>query len=210
MQPFTKVCGTAAPLPQGNVDTDVIMPKQFLKGITREGLARGCFYDLRYDAAGNERPEFILNQPGYRQSVFLAVGPNFGCGSSREHAVWAVAQAGFRAVVAPGKDVGFADIFEGNAYNNGLLPVELPETDWNQLAESIRSTPGLEATIDLESLTLTIHQHDGDVSLPIEVPEGQRERLLQGLDAIAETLMHDAEISRHESSRSAWLIPATA
>jgi 3-isopropylmalate/(R)-2-methylmalate dehydratase small subunit len=113
-------------------------------------------------------------------------------------------------VIAPGKDVGFADIFEGNAYNNGLLPLELSEADWNKLAESAASTPGLEATIDLQALTLTIHRQDGPLTLPIDVPDGQRERLLKGLDAIAETLMHDAEISRHESNRTAWLIPTTA
>ena len=111
MVPFTKVSGIAAPLPQGNVDTDVIMPKQFLKGITRDGLARGVFYDLRYDGAGHERPDFILNRPAYRQPGFLIVGPNFGCGSSREHAVWGLQQFGIRAIVGS----TFASIFHRGA-----------------------------------------------------------------------------------------------
>jgi 3-isopropylmalate/(R)-2-methylmalate dehydratase small subunit len=221
MEPFVKHRGRVALLDWSDVNTDLIIPARYLKRVERTGYGPLLFADKRYapgaappiddpNGHGPADPAFPLNDPSQSGASILVVGPNFGCGSSREHAVWAVAQAGFRAVVAPGKDVGFADIFEGNAYNNGLLPVELPEADWNQLAESIRSTPGLEATIDLEALTLTIHRHDGVVTLPIEVPEGQRERLLQGLDAITETLMHDAEISRHESNRTAWLIPSTA
>ena len=122
MLPFTQVSGVAAPLPQVNVDTDVIMPKQFLKGITREGLAAGLFYDLRYDATGSERTDFILNRTGYRESRFLVVGPNFGCGSSREHAVWGLQQWGIRALIGS----TFASIFQDNCFKNGLLPISLP------------------------------------------------------------------------------------
>jgi 3-isopropylmalate/(R)-2-methylmalate dehydratase small subunit len=221
MEPFVTHRGRVAVLDWSDVNTDLIIPARYLKRIERTGYGPLLFADKRYapggappiddpNGHGPEDPAFPLNRPEYAGASILIVGPNFGGGSSREHAVWAVAQAGFRAVIAPGKDVGFADIFEGNAYNNGLLPLELSEADWNKLAESASSTPGLEATIDLQALTLTIHRQDGPLTLPIDVPDGQRERLLKGLDAIAETLMHDAEISRHESSRTAWLIPTTA
>jgi 3-isopropylmalate/(R)-2-methylmalate dehydratase small subunit len=220
MEPFVNHRGRVALLDWSDVNTDLIIPARYLKRVERTGYGTMLFADKRYapgaappiddpDGHGPKDPAFPLNRPDYAGASILVVGPNFGCGSSREHAVWAVAQAGFRAVIAPGKDVGFADIFEGNAYNNGLLPLELPEADWNRLAESVGSTPGLEVTIDLQALTLTIHRNDGAVTLPIDVPEGQRERLLQGLDAIAETLLLDAQISRHESARAAWLIPTT-
>src|SRR4051812_15609820 len=121
MQPFTTVTGPAAALPAANVDTDVIMPKQFLKGIDRSGLDRGTFFDLRFDAEGQPRSEFILNRPAWADARFLVVGPNFGCGSSREHAVWGLLQLGIRAIIG----TSFAGIFADNAGNNGLLLVTL-------------------------------------------------------------------------------------
>jgi 3-isopropylmalate/(R)-2-methylmalate dehydratase small subunit len=221
MEPFVTHRGRVALLDWSDVNTDLIIPARYLKRVERTGYGPLLFADKRYEPGGApepdapekhgaELPEFPLNKPEARGASILVVGPNFGCGSSREHAVWAVAQAGFRAVVGKGKDEGFADIFEGNAYNNGLLPLELKPPDWDAVAEAARAAGGVEVTIDLQALMLTIHAPGGDRSIPIEVPEGQRQRLLQGLDAIAETLFHDAEIARHEASRPVWLTPASA
>jgi 3-isopropylmalate/(R)-2-methylmalate dehydratase small subunit len=221
MEPFVTHRGRVALLDWSDVNTDLIIPARYLKRVERTGYGPLLFADKRYvpggapaiddpDKHGDPASDFPLNAPAARGASILLAGPNFGCGSSREHAVWAVAQAGFRAVIAPGKDVGFADIFEGNAYQCGLLPLELPEPDWKALAETVRMHPGVEATIDLEGLTLRIHRPDGEKTIAIEVPENHRRRLLKGLDAIAETLQHDAEIARHESQRAPWLTPVTA
>ncbi len=221
MEPFVKHRGRAALIDWSDVNTDLIIPARYLKRVERTGYGPLLFADKRYEPGdapepddpenhGAESPDFPLNRPEAKGATILVVGPNFGCGSSREHAVWAVAQAGFRAVVARGKDEGFADIFEGNAYNNGLLPIELDPTDWDTLAEAVRRPGGAEATIDLEGLSLTVHTPGGDRPIPIEVPEGQRNRLLKGLDAIGETLLHDAEIAEHEAGRPSWLTPASA
>ena len=221
MEPFVTHRGRVALLDWSDVNTDLVIPARYLKRVERTGYGPLLFADKRYvpggapepdapESHGAELPDFPLNRNEAKGASILVVGPNFGCGSSREHAVWAVAQAGFRAVFAPGKDVGFADIFEGNAYNNGLLPVELPKADWDKLADAARASAGVEATIDLQALMLTIHGPSGDVPITVEVPEGQRQRLLQGLDAISETLLHDDEIREHEAGRSAWLTPASA
>ncbi|HEY2156014.1 MAG TPA: 3-isopropylmalate dehydratase small subunit [Isosphaeraceae bacterium] len=221
MEPFVKHRGRVALLDWSDVNTDLIIPARYLKRVERTGYGAALFADKRYvpggapaiedtDKHGDLAPHFPLNASAARGASILLAGHNFGCGSSREHAVWAVAQAGFRAVVAPGKDVGFADIFEGNAYQCGLLPLELPREDWQALADAVRQHSGVEATIDLEGLTLTIHAPAGDRSIAIEVPENHRRRLLEGLDAIGETLRRDAEIAAHESQRSPWLVPATA
>ncbi len=221
MEPFVTHRGRVALLDWSDVNTDLIIPARYLKRIERTGYGPLLFADKRYEAGkapeadapevhGTPLPDFPLNRPEAEGASILVVGPNFGCGSSREHAVWAVAQAGFRAVVAKGKDAGFADIFEGNAYNNGLLPLELSTSDWDALADAIRASAQTEVTIDLQNLTLTVHGSSGDRVTKIDVPEGQRQRLLQGLDFIAETLQHDAEISRHEQGRPAWLTPTLA
>ena len=221
MEPFVTHRGRVALLDWSDVNTDLIIPARYLKRIERNGYGPLLFADKRYvpggapepdapETHGASLPDFPLDQPGAKGASILVVGPNFGCGSSREHAVWAVAQAGFRAVVGKGKDEGFADIFEGNAYNNGLLPLELPASDWEVVAEAARSAGGVEATISLKDLTLTVHGPGGDRAIPIEVPEGQRQRLLRGLDAIGETLQHDPEITRHEQARPAWLTPTIA
>jgi 3-isopropylmalate/(R)-2-methylmalate dehydratase small subunit len=149
-----------------------------------------------------------LNRPEVRGASILVVGRNFGCGSSREHAVWAIAQAGYRAVIAPGKDEGFADIFEANAYNNGLLPIELPEPLWKAIVREASENPGTEATIDLGNQTLALHLADGSsVEYSFEVSENQRQRLLKGLDAIAETMLVDDQIRRHEQRSPTWMTP---
>ncbi len=221
MEPFVKHRGRVALLDWSDVNTDLIIPARYLKRVERTGYGAALFADKRYapgaapavddtDKHGGLAPDFPLNAPEAKRASILLTGPNFGCGSSREHAVWAVTQAGFRAVIAPGKGEGFADIFEGNAYQCGLLPLELPREDWQALANAVRKHPGVEATIDLEGLTLTIHAPEGDASIAIDLPENQRRRLLEGLDAIGETLRRDDEISAHEARRSPWLVPATA
>ena len=194
MEPFVTHRGRVALLDWSDVNTDLIIPARYLKRVERTGYGPLLFADKRYapgaapavddpDRHGPEAPDFPLNAPAAKGASILITGPNFGCGSSREHAVWAVAQAGFRAVVAPGKGEGFADIFEGNALQCGLLPLELPKEDWQALADAVRGHSGVEATIDLEGLILTIHAPGGDSSRSIEVPENHRHRLLKGAQA---------------------------
>jgi 3-isopropylmalate/(R)-2-methylmalate dehydratase small subunit len=143
-----------------------------------------------------------------RGATVLVVGRNFGCGSSREHAVWAVAQAGYRAVIAPGPGEGFADIFEGNAFNNGLLVIELPEADWKTIAEAGQSDAGAELTVDLRDQVLTLHPSSGsEAQFGFHVPESERHRLLNGLDAIAETLLHEEAIRNYERQAPVWSVP---
>src|SRR3954447_10217608 len=166
MEPFVTHRGRAALLDWSDVNTDLIIPARYLKRIERTGYGPLLFADKRYAPGGSppgdepekkgaENPEFPLNRPEAEGATVLVVGHNFGCGSSREHAVWAVQQAGFRALIGKGKDEGFADIFEGNAYNNGLLPLELPDAEWDALADAIRADGALEVTIDLKALTLS-------------------------------------------------------
>jgi 3-isopropylmalate/(R)-2-methylmalate dehydratase small subunit len=222
MEPFVTHRGKVAVIDWSDVNTDLIIPARYLKRIERTGYGTLLFADKRYEAGGApavdapethgaELPDFPLNRPEAKGASVLVVGKNFGCGSSREHAVWAVQQAGFRAVIAPGKDEGFADIFEGNAYNNGLLPIELPEADWKAVADACRADQGTEITIDLQARALTVHPTRGtEFSIRFEVPEDQRNRLLKGLDAIAETLLNDASIRAHEAKAPAWMTPTSA
>lgn len=201
MQPFTVVTGVAAPLPRPNIDTDVIMPKQFLKGIDRSGLAAGAFRDLRLDGEGRERPDFILNRPDYRDSVFLAVGPNFGCGSSREHAVWGLMQRGIRAVLG----TSFAGIFFDNCAKNGLLAVSLDEATLSDLLAETARPDGARLTVNLHDQTIT--SADGRVrGFSIEAP--RRDALLHGRDHIATTLTRADAIRAFEAGHrttAPWL-----
>ena len=221
MEPFTKHRGKVAVLDRADVNTDLIIPARYLKRVERTGYGSLLFADKRYlpgaapeadapESHGPEDPDFPLNKPSARGATVLVVRKNFGCGSSREHAVWAVAQAGFRAVIAPVKGEGFADIFEGNAYGNGLLPLEMPENEWEQIAEAGRAEGGAEVSIDLRALKLTLHAPSGEKTFAIDVPEGQRHRLLNGLDAIAETLLEDSAIAAHEAKAPAWITPQPA
>lgn len=213
MEPFVTHRGKVAVLDWSDVNTDLIIPARYLKRVERTGYGPLLFADKRYEEGGAPSPEdpekrgapspeFPLNRPEFADASILIVGKNFGCGSSREHAVWAVAQAGFRALIAPGKGEGFADIFEGNSFNNGLLPIEVDEDEWHAITAPLRS--GGEVTIDLEAKTITAHAPKGDVVVAFDVPEENRQRLLQGLDFIAETLLEDAAISRYEASAPAW------
>lgn len=214
MEPFVTHRGKVAVLDWSDVNTDLIIPARYLKRVERTGYGPLLFADKRYEEGGSPSaedpeqrgapsPEFPLNRPEFADASILIVGKNFGCGSSREHAVWAVAQAGFRALIAPGKGEGFADIFEGNSFNNGLLPIEVDDADWQKIVDPLRS--GGELTIDLESRTITTHPSSGSsASVSFEVPEENRQRLLKGLDFIAETLLEDAAIARFEMAAPAW------
>ena len=220
MEPFVTHCGRVAVLDWSDVNTDLIIPARYLKRVERTGYGPLLFADKRYVAGGApdpdrpeehgaERSDFPLNEPATRGATVLVVGRNFGCGSSREHAVWAVAQAGYRAVIAPGKGRGFADIFEGNAFNNGLLPIELDEAEWGAIADAGRAEGGAEVTIDLRDETITLHpaRGGGESRFTFDIPEADRHRLLNGLDAIAETLLDEAAIRRHEQHTPAWVTP---
>lgn len=191
MQPFRSVTGAAAPLPAANIDTDVIMPKQFLKGVDRSGLDRGVFYDLRFDAAGGLRPDFVLNQTPWRNAAFLVVGSNFGCGSSREHAVWGLAQLGVRALIG----TSFGGIFFDNCARNGLLAVELPPEAHALLLEAASDPARLRTTIDLQSQTIA---SDGLLT-GFEIEPSRRQALLDGLDAVGATLARAVEIRAFET-----------
>lgn len=222
MEPFVTHRGRVAVLDWSDVNTDLIIPARYLKRIERTGYGPLLFADKRYapgaapavddpTAAGPDNPEFPLNDPSNRGASILVVGRNFGCGSSREHAVWAVAQGGYRAVIAPGKGEGFADIFEGNAFNNGLLPIELADADWKEIADAGRTEGGAEVTIDLRDQAITLHPAQGaEKRFSFDVTEADRHRLLNGLDAISETLLNDEAIRKHEQAAPAWLTPQTA
>ncbi len=197
MRPFHCEHGVIVPLDRSDVDTDQIIPKQFLKRIERAGYGAYLFYDWRRDDAGAERPDFVLNHPEYRGGSLLVAGRNFACGSSREHAVWALADHGFRAVIAP----SFADIFRNNALKSGLLPVVLPEDQVRQLLDLAMEQPGVMGIVDLEEQTVTA----GDLRFRFSMDPFERRCLLDGLDDIGLTLAHEAAISEFESRRPAWL-----
>jgi 3-isopropylmalate dehydratase small subunit len=194
MTPFTSITARAAPLPIDNLDTDQIIPKQFLKTTERQGLAKGLFYDFRFDLAGEPKPGFVLDDPAYAGAAVLIAGDNFGCGSSREHAPWALQDAGIRCVIAP----GFADIFRSNCLQNGLLTIALPEADIAALTAEARGGNHL-FVVDLERQTVT--SPSGRV-FGFEIDPGRKAKLLQGLDAIGETLRHAPGIEAFEARRA--------
>jgi 3-isopropylmalate/(R)-2-methylmalate dehydratase small subunit len=191
MRAFTVHRGRMLPLLRRDIDTDQIIPKQFLKSIARDGFGKHLFHDWRFRPDGTPHPEFPLNDPRFANTSILIAGANFGCGSSREHAAWALADYGFRAVIAP----SFADIFRGNAVTNGLLPVVLPEPFVSALAERANQTGGAWIEIDLEQQLVT----DGArLNSPFEIDPASRHRLLHGLDDIGLILQHEAAIARYE------------
>jgi len=197
MQPFILHSGRAVSLPRANVDTDQIIPKQFLKRIERTGFGPSLFYDWRYLPDGSPNPAFELNRPGATGATILISGSNFGCGSSREHAPWALADYGFRAIIAP----SFADIFFGNCCQNGLLPVVLPEGQVRALSERADSSPGHRVTIDLRQRR--VHDGAGFVAT-FEFDDYRREMLLKGLDEIGMTLLEEPRIAAFERRRAAF------
>ncbi len=198
MEAFTKLTGIAAPLDRPNVDTDQIIPKQFLKRIERTGFGQFLFYDWRYAGDGRTpNPDFELNRPQYQGATVLIAGKNFGCGSSREHAPWALNQYGFRAILAP----SYADIFFNNCFQNGMLPIILPEEQISTLMRRAQGTPGYRLTIDLETQTITDDQGFGT---HFDVDPFRRHSLLNGLDDIGLTLQHEPDITAYEAQRPAW------
>lgn len=214
MDPFTKHTGTLAILDRANVDTDQIIPKQFLKSIQRTGFGPALFFDWRYGQDGKPNPDFILNQPRFEGADILVVRNNFGCGSSREHAVWAVMQDGYRVVIAPRVEQGehtipgFADIFRGNSVKNGLLTVELSKEDVDSLFEAVEAEEGLQATVDLDAQTIRVHGNTETV-FHFDVDPGVKNILMNGLDEISLSLQHDDEISDFESRHMTQLtLPA--
>lgn len=196
MEPFVRETGLVAPLDRVNVDTDQIIPKQFLKRIERTGFGEFLFYDWRYLDNGEPNPEFELNKPEYQGASILLTRNNFGCGSSREHAPWALLDYGFRAILAP----SFADIFFNNCFKNGILPIVLPEETIGELFERVRKTPGYRLTIDLEAQTI---EDDQGLSVSFEVDPYRRECLLKGLDDIGVTLQYADKIAAFEEARAA-------
>jgi len=194
MQKFTTLTGVAAPLPMINVDTDKIIPKQYLKTIERTGLGKALFDELRYNSDGSEKPDFVLNQPAYRKTEILVAGENFGCGSSREHAPWALLDFGIRAVIAP----SFADIFHSNCFKNGILPIVLPAEIVGQLMDDARKGSNARLTIDLASQTIT--RPDGQ-TVHFEIDQFRKHCLLDGLDDIGLTLKKEPAIAKFEDRR---------
>lgn len=196
MQPFRIHKGKVAPLLRANIDTDQIIPKQFLKRIERTGFGEFLFYDWRRTPEGKLDPSFSLNQPRYAGASVLLASWNFGCGSSREHAVWALEDFGFRAIIAP----SFADIFANNCVKNGVLTVVLGEEAVAEIVRRAEATPDYQITVDLEHLQV---QDDRGFSAAFSVDEFTRQCLLQGLDDIGLTLQHDAEITAYEARHPA-------
>lgn len=193
MRPFRVHTGIAAPLDRPDVDTDQIVPKQFLKRVERAGFGDVLFHDWRFDAEGVERPDFVLNHAAFRRASILVAGRNFGCGSSREHAPWALDDFGFRAVVAP----SFADIFAANCLQIGLLPVTLDGRIVARALEIASRRPGAEMTVDLERCRVSM---DGEIDATFSVNPFARRRLLEGLDDIASTLRHESAIAAYEAA----------
>jgi 3-isopropylmalate/(R)-2-methylmalate dehydratase small subunit len=201
MQPFTIVSGSAAPLLAANIDTDVIMPKQFLKGIDRKGLDKGLFFDLRFLESGEANPGFILNQPAWNEAAFLLTGPNFGCGSSREHAVWGLKQVGIRALIG----TSFAGIFYDNCQRNGVLAIQLAEDQLKQVAAVISDPATAHISVNLPEQTIELA--DGKV-IAFEIDQLRKQSLLLGLDAIGTTLQRAEQIRSFEARHLAenpWL-----
>ncbi len=194
MNSFSSHTGLVATLDRLNVDTDQIIPKQFLKRIERTGFGQFLFYDWRFNADGSVKPEFELNQPRFRGATILLARANFGCGSSREHAPWALLDYGFRSIVAP----SFADIFYNNCFKNGMLPVVLSEVQVEELFERAAGNPGYQLTVDLQRQWVT---DDGGLRFSFEVDPFRRECLLKGLDDIGLTLQHEDKIREHEARR---------
>lgn len=196
MRQFRKHTGLVAPLDRAHVDTDQIIPKQFLKRIERTGFGEFLFFDWRYLPDGSPDPAFVLNQPRYQGATILLARDNFGCGSSREHAPWALGDYGFRAILAP----SFADIFYNNCFQNGILPIRLPASQIAALFEKTSATPGYQLTVDLEK---SVVQLPVGTEWPFEIDPFRRAGLLEGLDAIGQTLKLEKEIAAYESRHGA-------
>ncbi|WP_323952253.1 3-isopropylmalate dehydratase small subunit [Aeromonas caviae] len=199
MTGFKQHKGIVVPLDSANVDTDAIIPKQFLQKVNRIGFGKHLFHDWRFldDAGEQPNPEFVLNKPQFAGASILLARENFGCGSSREHAPWALADYGFKTMIAP----SFADIFYGNAINNGMVPVRLKEEEVDALFQLVAAQPGIEIEVDLEANQVRA----GRLTFSFEIDEFRRYCLLNGLDAIGLTLQHEAAISAFEAKQPSWI-----
>ncbi|WP_368172512.1 3-isopropylmalate dehydratase small subunit [Aeromonas sp. R2-1] len=199
MTGFKQHKGIVVPLDSANVDTDAIIPKQFLQKVNRIGFGKHLFHDWRFldDAGEQPNPEFVLNKPQFAGASILLARENFGCGSSREHAPWALADYGFKTMIAP----SFADIFYGNAINNGMVPVRLKEEEVDALFQLVTAQPGIEIEVDLEANQVRA----GSLTFGFEIDEFRRYCLLNGLDAIGLTLQHEAAISAFEAKQPSWI-----
>ena len=200
MKAFTKLHAIAAPLPMINVDTDMIIPKQFLKTIKRQGLGINLFDEMRYDQDGKEKPDFVLNKAVYRKAEILIAGENFGCGSSREHAPWALLDFGLRCVIAP----SFADIFYNNCFKNGILPIQLPQEQVDELMARADSMPSEQMTIDLKEQSIIA----GNLKFDFELDPFRKHCLINGLDDIGLTLEKSNHIQSFEAKdkeKRTWL-----
>lgn len=193
MDKFTTLTGVAAPLPLRNIDTDMIIPKQFLKTIQRTGLGKSLFFEMRFDQEGREVADFVLNKPAYRKAQILVTGENFGCGSSREHAPWALLDFGIRCVIAP----DFADIFYNNCFQNGILPIKLPQAEVDKLMDDAER--GANATLTIDLVKQEIRGPDGGV-ITFELDEFRKHCLLNGLDNIGLTLEKETAIQSYETA----------
>ena len=205
MEKFTTLRGVAAPLNMANIDTDMIIPKQHLKTIKRSGLGKHLFTDMRYDAGGAENPDFVLNRPAYREAKILVAGENFGCGSSREHAPWALLDFGIRCVIAS----SFADIFFNNCFKNGVLPIVLPPEDVDKLLDDAERGSNAVITVDLEKQEIT--GPDGG-TLAFEIDPFRRNCLLNGLDDVGLTMQKSSDIDSFEERQRTsepWLYAAS-
>ena len=201
MEKFTKITGVAAPMDMINIDTDMVIPKQYLTTIERTGLGNGLFHEMRYFKDGSENPDFVLNQPAYRQASILIAGDNFGCGSSREHAPWALMDFGFRCIIAP----SFADIFYNNCFKNGILPIRLPQEDVEKLMDDANRGANATITVDLENQIIT-GPDGGEITFQLD--EFKKYCLLNGLDDIGLTMQHEDKITTFEDERMStqpWL-----
>jgi len=214
MDAFTTHTGIIAPLNRANVDTDQIIPKQFLKSIKRTGFGPSAFFDWRYVLNGDPNPDFELNEPRYADRSVLVTRNNFGCGSSREHAVWALAQDGYKAIIAPyrgeGNDrvPGFADIFKNNCSKNGVVTIELSEEEVEEIFQAVYGEEGLKATVNLEEQKLTLHAADGEKVYAFDYDDSVKNKLLKGLDDIEESLQYLDDIESFEQVHATYLNPA--
>ena len=196
MEPIDILTGTVCPIDANDVDTDQIIPKQFLKRVERSGFGPFAFYEWRYEADGTPKPDFPMNRPEHQGASIMLSGRNFGSGSSREHAPWAIEDAGFRAIIA----VSFADIFRNNCGNVGIVPVALPEQDVRTLFDAVAADPSTEVTVDLEAQRVT----GGGVEATFDVDGHARHKLLNGLDDVGLSLQRQDQIAAHEQTRPAW------
>ena len=196
MDPFVKLTGVVAPLDRVNIDTDQIIPAVFLKRIDRSGFEDCLFFAWRFNEDGSPKADFVLNQPEYQNASVLVAGHNFGCGSSREHAPWALRDYGIRCVIAP----SFADIFYNNCFKNGVLPLRMSEEDVRAIMDKAVANPGVNLTVDLEGQR--VWDEEEEVSIPFEIDQARRHNLLNGLDDIGLTLQFEDEIAAYEAGRS--------